>query len=106
MIILFIAFFSITTPIGVIIGMSVSNSNLMLDVVFHSLSGGTFIYVACSEIIVQEFERKGSPSLKMLPVFLGGVLIALMWLIGGHSHGHEEGDHDHGDHGHSHLLRF
>jgi len=87
--------------------MAVSGSNLILDVIFHSLSGGTFIYVACSEIIVQEFERKGSPSLKMLLVFLGGLLIALLWLIGGHDHGHGGGDHDHGDdHGHDHLLRY
>lgn len=54
---LFLAIFSIIAPIGIAIGMSIADSNKIVDVVFLGISGGTFIYVACSEIVVNEFAR-------------------------------------------------
>ena len=54
---LFLGIFSIIAPLGIISGMSISESNKLVDVVFLSISGGTFIYVACSEIIVAEFDK-------------------------------------------------
>ena len=56
-IILFLGIFSVIAPIGIVIGMSIAESNKLIDVVFLGLSGGTFIYVACSEIIVAEFDK-------------------------------------------------
>ena len=55
-ILIFLGIFAITTPIGIIIGMSIAETSPIVDVVFLSLSGGTFVYVACSEIIVNEFD--------------------------------------------------
>jgi len=52
---LFLGVFSLTAPSGIILGMLVSDSNKLIDVIFLSISGGTFIYVSCSEIIVNEF---------------------------------------------------
>jgi len=69
----------------------------LLDVVFLALSGGTFLYVACSEIIVHEFDRGSMRLLKMFLVVLGGVLIGALWFLGGHSHA-EEGHDNHDDH--------
>ena len=44
-------------PVGIIIGMQIADSNKLIDVTFLGLSGGTFIYVACSEIVVNEFDK-------------------------------------------------
>ena len=86
------AIFSITTPIGIIIGMSISESSKILDVIFLSLSGGTFVYVACSEIITAEFDKGGRAWLKMLLVFLGGLIITLLWFLDSHDHGEHAGE--------------
>jgi len=84
---LFLSVFSLTAPMGIIIGMLISGSNKLVDVVFLSISGGTFIYVACSEIIVNEFSRGHYKALKVLFVILGVVVISLLWLL--------EGEHNH-----------
>ena len=57
MILLLLGIFAVIAPIGILIGMSIAGSNKLVDVIFMSLSGGTFIYVACSEIIVAEFDQ-------------------------------------------------
>ena len=84
----FLVIFAVIAPIGIAIGMSISESDAIVDTVFLSLSGGTFIYVACSEIIVGEFTKKGYEWLKMLLVFAGGLLITLLWFIEEHAHDH------------------
>ena len=100
-ILLFIGLFSILTPIGVVIGMLAAETNLLVDTIFVCLSGGTFIYVACSEIIITEFDRGSHRWAKMLLVILGGLVIASLWFLGGaHNHGSEEDGHE----GHDHLL--
>ena len=102
---IFLGLFSITMPIGIIIGILVTDANKLVDVIFMSLSGGTFLYVACSEIIVHEFAKEHRQWLKTLMVLLGGSVITALWFIGGHSHG-DEGHDDHDDHsGHDdHLM--
>jgi len=99
-IILFLGIFSIIAPLGIIIGMQIAESNKIIDTIFMSVSGGTFIYVACSEIIVGEFDKGHYQWLKMILVFLGGTLITILWFFDEHSHA-EEGD-DHSDH----LMRM
>jgi len=85
---LFLGVFSLTAPSGIIIGMSISESNKLIDVIFLSISAGTFLYVACSEIIVNEFSRGEYKWAKILFVMLGVATIAGLFLIeGGHSHG-------------------
>ena len=56
-VIMFIVLFALTTPIGIIIGMLINHSSALVDTIFMALSGGTFVYVACSEIIVAEFDK-------------------------------------------------
>jgi len=43
------------TPIGIIIGMFVEGSSKILELLFNSLAAGTFIYIGCSEVIIEEF---------------------------------------------------
>ena len=99
-ILLFLGIFAIIAPIGIVIGMSIAETSPVIDVVFLSLSGGTFVYVACSEILVNEFDKGDKQWLKMIMVFLGGLIITILWFFDGHSHDHGgHGDHDdHGDH--------
>lgn len=51
-IIAFITLFAVMQPIGQIVGMLAAKTSLIVDTIFVCLSGGTFIYVACTEIIV------------------------------------------------------
>lgn len=55
-IIIFIILFSLASPIGIIIGLSVGGGDsTVVRFIFLSLSAGTFIYVASTEIIPHEF---------------------------------------------------
>lgn len=49
----YILIFSLTAPIGIVIGINIFKTSLVVDTVVLSISGGTFIYVACTEVIVQ-----------------------------------------------------
>ena len=54
----------------------------MIEIVFSSFAGGTFIYIAASEVIVEEFAVGGKNRwLKMLTFLLGAAVITLMWLL-------------------------
>jgi len=53
-----------------------------------ALSAGTFIYVACTEIIVHEFESSKWSGLKLLLVIIGGVIIGALWFMEAEDHGH------------------
>lgn len=79
--------------------MLAAKTNVLIDTICVCLSAGTFIYVACTEIIVAEFARGKHSGWKLLLVILGGAAITSMWFFG-HSHSH--GNHDHGDHGDHH----
>lgn len=77
----FISLFSLSTPIGIIIGLGVSGEVPILTSVFFQLSAGTFIYVACTEIITHEFESPKWSGLKLLLTILGGVVIGALWFL-------------------------
>lgn len=56
-----------------------------------SLAGGTFIYIACSEILVHEFEDKTYRYFKFLFFLLGAAVITLLWMLDQHEeHGEEK----------------
>ena len=74
--------FAFAAPIGVGIGMGLSEANDMIEIIFSSFAGGTFIYIAASEVIVEEFAVGGKYRwLKMLSFLIGATLITLMWLL-------------------------
>ena len=100
---MFLFIFSLTTPIGILIGMAITESNALVDTIFMGLSGGTFIYVACSEIIVAEFDKGIHNWIKMILVFIGGLIITILWFFGEHHHHGEEGHGAHAGHD-DHLL--
>jgi len=74
--------FSLATPIGIIIGMCIPENDV-LDVIFNSLAAGSFVYIACSEVIVEEFTIPGGRWWKLLAYLVGCVLIFSLWFIPG-----------------------
>lgn len=82
--------FAMIAPIGVGIGMSIHDASPITDAIFLSISGGTFIYVACTEIIVHEFDMPDHGRCmkfgKSIMVLLGGLLITCLWFIDSDDH--------------------
>ena len=78
---LLIIFFAIIGPIGVLLGIILSKTaNEFIEGVFLCISTGTFLYVACSEVIVEEFSTPDKRYLKfflylMGTIFAGGLTV-------------------------------
>ena len=53
----------------------------VVNILFTSLACGTFIYVACSELVVEEFEDKSYKWAKYLAFLLGAGLVSCMLLL-------------------------
>lgn len=77
----FILIFAFATPIGTTIGILLGEAPVIVNIVFTSLAGGTFIYVACSELIVEEFSLPGNRWFKLLAFIAGALLIGLLLLL-------------------------
>ena len=73
--------FAIATPLGVGIGMAVVNAGDIYTVVFSSIAAGSFLYIACSEVVVEEFGIPGNRYWKLLAFLLGATVITLLWLL-------------------------
>ena len=87
-----ILIFSSISPIGVCIGMALTSfSSDFIAGIFLSISVGTFIYIACSEIIIHEFNEKENRYIKFLCFLLGaGIVLGLniMELLSDSEHNH------------------
>ena len=73
--------FSLATPLGVGIGMAVVNAGDIYDVIFSSLAAGSFVYIACTEVIVEEFSIPGNRYWKLLAFLIGAAIITLLWFL-------------------------
>ena len=80
---IFFIFFglSIIYPAGIGIGLGLTNAPDFVSSIVLSLAGGTFIYIACSEILVHEFENKQYRYFKFLLFILGAATISVLWLL-------------------------
>ncbi len=74
----FLFLFSFATPIGVSIGLILAKASKLVGIIFISLAGGSFIYVACSELIVEEFSLPGNRWWKLLAFMSGALFIGLL----------------------------
>jgi len=73
----------------------------MVTSIVMSIAGGTFIYIACSEILIHEFSISKHRYWKFLFFLIGCASITLLWLL--HSEHEGEGEDGHDDHeGHNH----
>ena len=82
-----IAFFSLMTPLGVILGtlfsQTMSGSNHAgLEALFDSLAAGTFLYIAIVDIIDDVFKQQSDSWRKVFLIITGFALMALIavWL--------------------------
>jgi len=73
--------FSLATPIGTGLGIVLHGMSEIVNIIFMSLAGGTFIYVSCSELIVEEFSLPGNRWFKLLVFILGATLIGCLLLL-------------------------
>lgn len=73
--------YSFITPVGTIIGIVLGDAPIIIQIVFMSLACGTFLYVSCSELIVEEFSLPGNRWLKMLGFCIGAALVGLLLLL-------------------------
>ena len=78
-----IAVFAAATPTGVILGMILANQGEIYSIVFSSLAAGTFLYIACTEVVVEQFSVPGYRYLKLFCFILGATIITLLWFIPG-----------------------
>ncbi len=76
---LFLIIFSTMGPFGVLFGMFLSSmTNKFIQAIFLAASSGTFLYIACSEVITEQFEKKESRVVKFICILLGGILTAVL----------------------------
>lgn len=73
--------FAVASPLGIIIGMFLKDSSPMVNVVFSSIAAGTFVYIACSEVIVEEFSLPGHRFKKYFVFLLGALIIISLWFL-------------------------
>jgi len=82
----YIFIFSLTAPVGIAIGLAVSESGtsgLVKDIVSAALQGvatGTFIYVTFFEVLLEEMTKRQSIA-KVFAVIVGFTCIAALSLV-------------------------
>lgn len=77
----FIILFAFATPVGTSLGLILNDAPKLVNIVFVSLAGGTFIYVSCSELTVEEFSMPGNRWFKLIAFILGAVLIGCLLFL-------------------------
>lgn len=77
--------FSITTPLGILIGAFISEAALV-SAIFFAISAGTFLYIATTEIIVEEFSNKENKWLKLFVLCIAVAFICLLKNFAKHDH--------------------
>jgi zinc transporter ZupT len=75
-----ISIFSLFTPLGIILGL-VFPGNAVLEGIVLGLSTGTFIYVAASEVIVEEFAVTKYKFQKFFYFIIGGIFVGILAMI-------------------------
>ena len=76
-----VTIFAIATPLGVGIGMGVANAGDIYEIIFSSIAAGSFLYIACSEVIVEEFSVPGYRYIKLFAFLLGASIITMLWFL-------------------------
>ena len=76
-----IVLFSLFTPFGILIGLIFSGAGVLIQGILLSISGGTFIYVSASEVIVEEFSISKYKYWKYIFYLLAGILVAVLKIL-------------------------
>lgn len=70
--------FALSTPVGVVIGMIAMEASALINIAFSSLAGGTFLYIAASEVVVEEFSVPTKKWFKLIGFIAGALLITFI----------------------------
>ena len=73
--------FAIFTPIGVLVGWAAGNGSDIVEIVFNCFAAGTFLYISCSEVLVEEFSQPQNKFLKFMFYIIGIGFIASLTFI-------------------------
>ena len=73
-----IVIFSLFSPSGIIIGILFSSAGYLIEGILLSVSGGTFLYISASEVIVEEFAITKYKYKKFAFYLLGGILVGIL----------------------------
>jgi len=87
MMVIFAAF----TPLGIGLGIILSETSKIVEGIVLAISTGTFIYVAASEVIVEEFAITKYRYSKFLSYLIGGIFVGFLAVLEGMFE--EEGGH-------------
>ena len=75
--IIMVMIFAFIGPFGIALGLIISsNSNDLVEGILFGISVGTFLYVACSDVLVEEFENRNNKYIKFILFILGGAFCA------------------------------
>jgi len=66
---------------GIIIGWILSQSSLLVSSLFKAVPAGTFLYIAATEIIVEEFSVSTRTFRKFLLFIAGIVMMGLLLMV-------------------------
>ncbi len=80
---IFFIFFglSLIESAGIGIGIAMNEAPDLFASCIMSIAGGTFIYIACSEILIHEFENKKYRYWKFLFFLFGSAAITVLWFL-------------------------
>jgi zinc transporter 1/2/3 len=73
--------FALATPIGALIGVLLNGANDIVKGILLAVSAGTFIYIAATEIIVEEFAAPGGKGWKFLLYLIGIGFMVFLWFL-------------------------
>ena len=84
--IIMVSIFAFIGPVGIAFGLILTTTaSDLVEGIFLAISVGTFIYISCSEVLVEEFENPDNKFIKFCMFMLGGIFIAglSLWEIFG-----------------------
>ena len=80
--VIMILIFGLIGPVGIAFGMILkATANEVVEGIFLAISVGTFLYIACTEVLVEEFENADNKYWKFFAFMVGGVFTAGLSLI-------------------------
>jgi len=72
------SFFSLVTPLGIMVGSLLSTGSSATEGVLIGLAGGSFIYIGIMEVISKELECEGDKIYKLFLILLGWGLMSML----------------------------
>ena len=80
--VIMITIFGLIGPLGIALGMILrATASDTVEGIFLAISVGTFLYIACSEVLVEEFEHPENKYIKFCAFMIGGIFTAGLSLI-------------------------